>query len=132
MLPSRCSINHIPNKRHLRQCEQPLPIAFVKADPFTGVIIPQADQCALSFCVKTYDESIKNGNSIDLARTLLRIRHKYLLTNGHRRKRNKYQITVDTGTTKGVTVRIDATQQTSSSTPSSDIIEALNQTTDLY
>jgi hypothetical protein len=43
--------------------EEPLlPIAVVKVDPFSVQNITRADQCALSFCVKTYNESVNNGN----------------------------------------------------------------------
>jgi hypothetical protein len=38
-----------------------LPIAVVKVDPFSLQNITHADQCALSFCVKTYNESVNNG-----------------------------------------------------------------------
>lgn len=42
--------------------EKPLlPIAVVKVDPCQAQNITHADQCALLFCIKTYNESVNNG-----------------------------------------------------------------------
>jgi hypothetical protein len=42
--------------------EEPLlPIAVVKVYSFSVQNITHADQCTLSFCVKTYNESVNNG-----------------------------------------------------------------------
>jgi hypothetical protein len=54
---------YLTNGTYYAGIEEPLlPIAVVKVDPMSIQTITRAEQCALSFCVKTYNESVNNGN----------------------------------------------------------------------
>jgi hypothetical protein len=129
--------------------EEPLlPIAVVKVDPFSVQNITRADQCALSFCVKTYNESVNNGN---LSSTVLstwpgRFSGGNISIAPPADKEGSItstNFTVDYSTASGVrgtigtkvfgkiTVAVDALQQIKGLIPSSDIMDALNQTSNL-
>jgi hypothetical protein len=130
--------------------EEPLlPIAIVKIDPFSVQNITQADQCSLSFCVKTYNESVNNG---EISSTVLstwpgRYSGSDISISPPADKQGSItslNFTVDARTALGVqgtigtkffgnmTVAINALQQITGHVPSSDIMDALNQTSDLY
>jgi hypothetical protein len=129
--------------------EEPLlPIAFVKVDPMSIQSITRADQCALSFCVKTYNESVNNGN---ISSTVLstwpgRYSGSNITISPPADKEGSItsnNFTVDGATADGVrgtigtkffgniSVEIDATLKIVGQIPSSDILDALNQTSDL-
>jgi hypothetical protein len=130
--------------------EEPLlPIAVVKVDPFSVQNITRADQCALSFCVKTYNESVNNGaiSSTILSTWPGRYSGLDIIISPPADKEGSItsnRFSVDSTTARGVlgiigtnffgnlTVQIDAVQQITGHAPSSDIMDALNQTSDLY
>lgn len=130
--------------------EEPLlPIAVVKVDPFQMQNITRADQCALSFCVKTYNESVSNGaiSSTVLSTWPGRYSGSDVIISPPADKEGSItskNFSVDSTTAHGVlgtigtkffgnlTVMIDAVQQITGHVPSSDIMDALNQTSDLY
>jgi hypothetical protein len=127
--------------------EKPLlPIAVVKVDPCQAQNITHADQCALSFCIKTYNESVNNGaiSSTVLSTWPGRYSVSDVITSSLADSEGSItskRFSVDSavadealGTTGtkffgNRTVIIDAVQITGHA-PSLDIMDALNQTND--